>query len=93
VGDDLDQAIAHHTAALTMAAQIGERYEHARAHNGLAQIHQVAGDLDQARNHWHYALALYTDLGVPDAEIVHARLTALDQAAEHNNGDRGKSLS
>jgi tetratricopeptide (TPR) repeat protein len=93
VADDLDQAIAHHTAALTMAAQIGERYEHARAHNGLAQIHQVAGDLDQARNHWHYALALYTDLGVPDAEIVHARLTALDQAAEHNNGDRGKSLS
>jgi tetratricopeptide (TPR) repeat protein len=83
-----DQAIAHHTAALIMAAQIGERYEHARAHNGLAQIHQVAGDLDQARNHWHYALALYTDLGVPDAEIVHARLTALDQAAEDNNGDR-----
>jgi tetratricopeptide (TPR) repeat protein len=93
VADDLDQAIAHHTAALTMAAQIGERYEHARAHNGLAQIHQVAGDLDQARNHWHYALALYTDLGVPDAEIVHARLTALDQAAEHNHGDGGKSHS
>ena len=88
VADDLDQAIAHHTAALMRAAQIGERYEHARAHDGLAQIHQVAGNLDQARNHWHYARALYTDLGVPDAEIVHARLTALDQAAEDNNGDR-----
>ncbi len=93
VTGDLAQAVAHHTVALTLAAQIGERYEHARAHNGLAHTHQVAGDLDRARHHWHHALALYTDLGVPDADDVHAHLTALGQATEENNRDQGKSLS
>jgi tetratricopeptide (TPR) repeat protein len=93
VAGDLEQAVTHHTAALTLAAQIGERYEHARAHNGLAHTHQIAGDTNQARYHWNYALALYTGLGVPDAEAVHAHLTALDQAAEDDNGDHGKSFS
>ncbi len=87
-----DHAIARYTAALTITAQIGDRYEQARAHNGLAHTHQVAGDTDQARHHWHYALALYTDLGVPDAEVVNAHLTALDQAAD-DNGDQGNSFS
>ena len=82
VAGDRDQAFAEYTAALTLATQIGERYEQARAHNGLAHIHQVAGDLSQARHHWRHALALYTNLRVPDADDVHAHLTALDHAAE-----------
>ncbi|HEX2289102.1 MAG TPA: tetratricopeptide repeat protein, partial [Pseudonocardiaceae bacterium] len=90
---DLDQALAHQTAALALASQIGEPYEHARAHNGLAHTHQVTGDIDQARHHWHHALALYTDLGVPEADDVHAHLTALDQAAGDDNLDQGKHLS
>ncbi|MDQ4021408.1 MAG: tetratricopeptide repeat protein [Actinomycetota bacterium] len=93
VTGDVDQALAHQTAALALATQIGERYEHARAHNGLAHAHQVTGDLDQARHHWHHALALYTDLGVPDADDVHAHLSALDQAAEDDNVNQGKHLS
>ncbi|HZA18574.1 MAG TPA: tetratricopeptide repeat protein, partial [Pseudonocardiaceae bacterium] len=93
VTGDLDEALAHQTVALALATQIGERYEQARAHNGLARVHQVAGDMDQARHHWHHALALYTELGVPDADDVHAHLTALDQAAEDGNVDQGKHLS
>jgi tetratricopeptide (TPR) repeat protein len=77
-----NQARTQHTAALTLATQIGERYEQARAHDGLAHIHQVTGDLSQARQHWRHALALYAELRVPDADDVSAHLTALDHAAE-----------
>ncbi len=72
---------------LTQANQTGDRYEQARAHNGLAHTHHATGELDQARYHWHQALALYTDLDVPDADEVHAHLTALDQATSEDNGN------
>ena len=82
-----EQAHAHHGAALTLAVQIGDRYEQARAHNGLAHTHHATGDPSQARHHWQHALALYTNLGVPDADDVHAHLTALDQATGDDKGD------
>jgi len=82
-----EQAHADHTTALTLATQIGERYEQARAHNGLAHTHHATGELDQARHHWHEALTLYTDLGVPDVDDIHAHLTALDQATGDDNED------
>jgi tetratricopeptide (TPR) repeat protein len=84
---DHDQAHTHHGAALTLAVQIGDRYEQARAHNGLAHTHRATGDPDQARHHWNEALAFYTDLGVPEADDVHAHLTALDQSAGDDQGD------
>jgi Flp pilus assembly protein TadD len=83
----LREAWIQHTTALTLATQIGDRYEQARAHNGLAHTRHAAGDLDQARHHWRHALALYTDLGVPDADDVHAHLTALDPPTGDDNGD------
>jgi tetratricopeptide (TPR) repeat protein len=73
-----EQAHVHHNAALTLASQTGDRYEQARAHHGIAHTHHATGDLDQARHHWRRALILYTDLGVPDADDVHAHLTALE---------------
>jgi len=75
----LREAWIQHTAALTLASQIGDRYEQARAHDGLAHTHHATGDPDQARHHWRQALALYTDLDVPEADDVHAHLTALDR--------------
>ena len=78
------RAANHYRQALNLAREIGDRYEQARAHSGLAHTHQATGDLNQARDHWHQALALYTVLRVPDAEDVHAHLTALDHAAENN---------
>jgi len=85
--DQHDPAHAHHAAALTLATQIGDRYEQARAHDGLAHTQHATGGLDQARHHWRHALALYTDLGVPDADDLHARLVALDQAVDDDKGD------
>ncbi len=83
----LREARIQHTAALTLATQIGERREQARSHNGLAHTHHATGELDHAHHHWRHALTLYTDLGVPDADDVHAHLTALDQATDDDKGD------
>ena len=53
-----------------------------RVHGGPAE-HQPAGDLvvgealgdeDRARDHYEQALALYTELGVPEADEVRAEL-------------------
>jgi tetratricopeptide (TPR) repeat protein len=58
------QARTQHTAALTLANEIGDRYEQAHAYHGLARTHHTSGDLDQAHHHWQQALTLYTDLGI-----------------------------
>jgi tetratricopeptide (TPR) repeat protein len=72
-----DQAHVQHTDALTLATEAGDCYEQARAHTGLGDAHHATGDSDLARHHWCHALTLYTDLGVPDADDVRGRLTAV----------------
>ena len=69
-----DQAIHHHELALAQCRRTGNRYEQARAHDGLGTAHH---DLDQVREHWVNALALYEELGVPEATEIRARLTEL----------------
>jgi DNA-binding SARP family transcriptional activator/Tfp pilus assembly protein PilF len=75
------QAHAQHAAALALASQSGDRYEQARALDGLARSHQAAGEPGQAGHHWRRALARYTDLGLPEADDVRSRLTALGGVA------------
>jgi DNA-binding SARP family transcriptional activator/Tfp pilus assembly protein PilF len=67
-------ARAQHVSALRVATQVGYRYEQARAHNGLAHSYRVVRDRDRACRHWQEALALFTDLGVPEADEVRAQL-------------------
>jgi DNA-binding SARP family transcriptional activator/tetratricopeptide (TPR) repeat protein len=69
-------ACAQYAAAVNGAARTGEKYEQARAHDGLARAHRAAGDLSQARRHWHEALALYVTLGAPEADQVRAHLAS-----------------
>lgn len=66
--------IAEFYAELALASQIGAKLQQARAHHGLARAHQAAADPSRARQHWQRALALYTDLGVPEAGQVRAEL-------------------
>jgi tetratricopeptide (TPR) repeat protein len=70
-----DEAQAHQTTALDLASQTYDKYEQARAHHGLARSYHATGDLGQARQHWQRALAIYTDLGTPEAHDVQAQLT------------------
>ncbi|WP_158883672.1 ATP-binding protein [Amycolatopsis anabasis] len=75
---DPADTLDHHQRALDLAGKIGDRYEQARAHDGLAHAHQ---DLDHpldARHHWQQALAIYTELGVPEADQARTQLAGLD---------------
>ncbi|HEX6345244.1 ATP-binding protein [Umezawaea sp.] len=67
-------AVTHHGAARAIAATTGARDQLARAHAGLGVAHQALGDTAAAREQHRLALALYTDLGMPEAELVRARL-------------------
>ncbi len=82
-----EQARAQHAAGLTMAVETGDRYQQARAHTGLAHARLAAGEHDLARQHWQDALALYADLGVPEADVVRAHLAALGHMPETSSGD------
>jgi tetratricopeptide (TPR) repeat protein len=73
-----DHARIQHDMALTLADQAGDRYEQARAHDGLAHTHHATGDIEQAHQHWQQALAIYFELGTPEADEVHAHLAGLD---------------
>jgi tetratricopeptide (TPR) repeat protein len=74
------QARVQYAAALELAGQLGDQNQRARAHDGLARAWLAAGDADQARHHWQEALTRYADQGVPEADAVRARLTALTGA-------------
>jgi hypothetical protein len=63
-----------------MARQIGDRHLEAFSHSCLASTHQAIGDHDQARHHWQHALAIYTDLGVPETEQVRTELDSMGRA-------------
>jgi tetratricopeptide (TPR) repeat protein len=67
-------ARAHHATACDIASDVGDTYQQARAHDGLACAHHALARPDQARDHWDQALALYSQLGVPEADQVRARL-------------------
>ncbi|WP_239166074.1 tetratricopeptide repeat protein [Actinoplanes italicus] len=79
-GDTAD-ALTHHTAAHIAAADTGNREQQARALTGLGHVHHTLGDPALAREHYRHALALYTDLGMPEADQVRTHLAALDDNA------------
>jgi tetratricopeptide (TPR) repeat protein len=68
------KACAAHSRALDLAAQTSDRFEQARAHAGLARSQHASGDAARALSHGHQALALYTDLGTPEASQIRALL-------------------
>ncbi|MFG1996418.1 tetratricopeptide repeat protein [Actinoplanes sp. NPDC048988] len=72
-------ALTYHTAAHTTAAD--HRDQQARAHTGLGHAHQVLGNHAVAREYYQHALALYTDLDLPEADQLRADLAALDNSS------------
>ena len=76
-GERPGEALIHHGAARDLAAAIGNDHQLARAHTGLGHAHRALGDPAAARANYMTALALYTELGVPDADDVRACLDAL----------------
>jgi tetratricopeptide (TPR) repeat protein len=64
----LDEATAAHNRAMTDAETMGDRYELARAWRGLGDVHALRGDADAARARHEQALALFAELGTPEAD-------------------------
>jgi hypothetical protein len=71
-------------APLSLADRAGEKYEQARAHEGLAATYAASGAEAEAkaRRHWHEALTRYTEVGAPQVEQVRAKLGASQSRAE-----------
>ncbi|MEV7802903.1 BTAD domain-containing putative transcriptional regulator [Microbispora sp. NPDC088329] len=63
-----ERALAFHQVALPIARALGHRADQARALHGLGRACRSLGRQDEAREHWRRALAILTDLGVPEAE-------------------------
>ncbi|MBV9448816.1 MAG: tetratricopeptide repeat protein [Streptosporangiaceae bacterium] len=73
------QAGTRHAAALDLASRSGHPPEEARAHDGLGHAYHAAGDDEQAREHWRQAIAIYTELSLPEAEQVRTQLALTDE--------------
>ena len=71
----LGEALAQHRAALLDAEALDERYELARACVGLAAIHATDATGELAVELRRRALAVFTTLGCPEAEVVRALLS------------------
>lgn len=68
------EALRHHQHALEIALARGIRYEQARAHAGLGDVHRAFDRRDKAREHWQSAVDIYRDLGVPEATDIAVKL-------------------
>ena len=63
-----------HTAAGAVAVAAGALDQSARAHAGLGHAHRALGDPARAREHYEQALAVFTGLGMPEADEIRAHL-------------------
>ena len=59
-----------HLAAVALATEIGDRYEWARAHAGLARAAELLGETAAAGRHRARALDRYAEIGAPEAEDI-----------------------
>ncbi|UCM90592.1 tetratricopeptide repeat protein [Streptomyces marincola] len=71
------RALDSYRDAAARAHELGDRYERARAHDGLGHCLLAAGDERAARGEWARAHALFTELGTPEADAVAQRLGPL----------------
>jgi tetratricopeptide (TPR) repeat protein/DNA-binding SARP family transcriptional activator len=69
-----DRAAPLYRAARDIAREIGDRYEQARALEGLASLLAADGRAEHAAQHLLAAYELYSELGVPEAGVIAARL-------------------
>jgi tetratricopeptide (TPR) repeat protein len=65
-----------HQQALVLADELGDKYQKARAHQGLAQAAAQRRDTEAADVHNRIALALFTQLAIPEAAEVAGELAS-----------------
>jgi len=82
-----DGALGHHAEALRIARSSGDRYEQAKAHQGIGGAYHDLHRDRAARRHWLRAEALYARLQVPEVAEVRAQLAALNGAVPRPTAD------
>jgi DNA-binding SARP family transcriptional activator/Tfp pilus assembly protein PilF len=70
-----------HLTALTLAAEMGDRYEGGRAHAGLARVAEMLDDPDTAGGHWRQAWSRYAQIGAPEAQDIRTIIDRLPSTA------------
>ncbi|MCP2341843.1 AfsR/SARP family transcriptional regulator [Actinomadura rupiterrae] len=68
------------TQSLAVARVIGGDWQQARTRVVLGRAWAALGQTSRAHREWRAALAMFTDLGVPEADDVRALLASSDQA-------------
>jgi tetratricopeptide (TPR) repeat protein len=84
-------ALRAYDAALELACQLRELHAQASIHEGLGDTHHATGDPARARAHWQQAVALYSDLGVPGADQVRARIATAERLNARLGGDGSRT--
>jgi transcriptional regulator with XRE-family HTH domain/tetratricopeptide (TPR) repeat protein len=65
-----DLAVSAYRRAAEMREQVGDRYQQAQTLVRLGRVQASVGDRDAARNTWHAAHAVLSDMQHPDAQSV-----------------------
>lgn len=73
------QAITHHRQALVFAVELEDRYEQARALEGIGDASAALDDASNARTNWDDAQRLYQELEVPAADRAAAKSHGADR--------------
>ena len=66
--------MTYHKSALALAEQAADRYQQAESLAGIGKTFHTMGDVASAEQHLETALAIFTDLGVPEAEQLRGEL-------------------
>ncbi|WP_344397213.1 ATP-binding protein [Actinomadura alba] len=82
--DDADDVLSR---SLLITERSGARHEQAGVHASLAHLAARRGQGGVEREHLHKALAIYTELGAPQAQEVGDRLARTERS--HESRDRG----
>lgn len=73
-----EEALEHYDQALTIYLKINSRWGEGWMLYSMGEVLHDTGALAAARTSWHQALAIFEELGDPQATKVRARLEALD---------------
>ncbi|HET6501710.1 MAG TPA: BTAD domain-containing putative transcriptional regulator [Amycolatopsis sp.] len=76
------ESIACYQHAVDLCRDLGDRYLESDVLNRLGDTHHAAHETDAAREAWHQALSILTELDHPDADRIRAKLAGLDTARE-----------
>jgi tetratricopeptide (TPR) repeat protein len=74
-----EQSAAAYRQALDLYREFGDLYNEADSLAHLGDTHRANGDRDSARTVWERAVVIFDRLDHPDAEVVRAKLSTLDE--------------